>query len=86
MNRFHRATLALITAAALGFSGPLATANVGHNVPSEDKEYRYDFINGSTFSGTATYGGVTITFNVTVNSCGSDGDDCRKTPTGYEPR
>ena len=88
MNRFHRAKYALITAAALAFSGPIAKAGVGHDGPRDDPpdEWHFKFLGGTTASGTVVSGGITVSFNVTLNSCGASGNDCRRTPTGWEPR
>ncbi len=68
MNRFYRATCALISAAVLGLPGPLATAADRGDVRTGDDEWRFKHVGSSTVTGTAAYGGVTITFNVTITT------------------
>jgi hypothetical protein len=84
--RSVRRTLCVL-ATALFVSGPVV-AGVGHEEPPSDPpdEYKYKFNGGTTLTGTVTQGGLTFTFNVTINSCGPSGNDCRRGPTGYEPR
>ena len=90
MNRFRRSTYALITATILGLSSPIATADVGHkgrpDDPDPSDEYTYKWAGGHTVTGTLTYGGITITFSTTINSCGPSGSDCKLTPLGYQPK